>query len=233
MGHPTGCAGGAGYLGDSHCMGEGTFPAPVSCIPTKLRADLVSTALQTLSPGSASRHTRLGRTDPCLVWKGDGGLPPTGHRRHCPDTRRRRWSGSKRLPWLPASRPRLTPSSIPRHPCEPAAQAGWHPSLNTRVPKATRLLEALFPPNQTQPPGHQHFLLSARPHDAASPGGRRWGAELPRTPNADKPNAAMPNTNRRAGIASAAKMAQMYLFCKTCMCLTSVVTPATYFPADF
>lgn len=77
MEHPMGRAGGAGYLGDSHCIGEGTFPHPVSSVPTKLRAEHFSTALQTPSPGSASRHTRLGKTDPHLVWKGDGGLPGT------------------------------------------------------------------------------------------------------------------------------------------------------------
>lgn len=67
MGHPTGHAGGAGYLGDSHCTGEGTFPGLVLCVPNKLRADLVSTALQTPSPGSMSGHAGLGKRDPRLV----------------------------------------------------------------------------------------------------------------------------------------------------------------------
>lgn len=91
MGHPMGSAGGAGYLGDSHCTGEGTFPHPVSSVPTKLRAEHFSTALQTPSPGSASRHTRLGKTDPRPVWKGDGDLPAACCIRHCPDPQHWQW----------------------------------------------------------------------------------------------------------------------------------------------
>ena len=91
------------------------FPRPVSCIPTKLRAELFSTALQTPSPGSASRHTRLGKTGPCLFWKGDGGLPPACHIRHCPDTWHQQWSGSKCLSWILTSHPHLMLNCIPKH----------------------------------------------------------------------------------------------------------------------
>lgn len=140
-----------GYLGDSHCTGEDTFSHPVSLVPTKLRAELFSTALQTPSPGSASRRTRLGEADPYLLWKGDGGLPPACRARHCPHTRHRRRSGAKRLPWILPSRPHLMLSSIPRHPRELAAWSGWDPSCNTGVPKAMRMPKALFPPPQTRP----------------------------------------------------------------------------------
>lgn len=94
-----GCAGGAGYLGDSHCMSESIFPPPALCVPTKLRAELFPAALQTPSPGLASRHTRAGETDPCLAWTGDRALPPTCHARHCPDMWHWPRPGFKCLSW--------------------------------------------------------------------------------------------------------------------------------------
>lgn len=62
-----GCAGGAGYLGDSHCMSESIFPPPALCVPTKLRAELFPADTEPWL-GIQAHQTRRDRSLPGLDW---------------------------------------------------------------------------------------------------------------------------------------------------------------------